>query len=35
MHVSNTLAQQRSSVVDENEEWGRLSFEERSARLFR
>lgn len=34
-HVSNTLAQQRSSVVDEDEQWAALPFEERSARLFR
>jgi hypothetical protein len=34
-HVSNSLAQQRSSVVDEETEWAALPFEERSARLFR
>jgi hypothetical protein len=33
--VSNTLAQQRASVVDEDAEWASLPFEERSARLFR
>lgn len=33
--VSNTLAQGRSSVVDEDESWAALPFEERSARLFR
>lgn len=33
--ISNTLAQQRSSVVDEDSEWAALPFEERSARLFR
>jgi hypothetical protein len=34
-HVTNTLAQQRSSVVDEDTDWAALTFEERSARLFR
>ncbi len=34
-HVSNSLAQQRSSVVDEDADWASLPFEERSARLFR
>lgn len=34
-HVTNTLAQQRSSVVDEDTDWSSLPFEERSARLFR
>lgn len=34
-HVTNTLAQQRSSVVDEDTDWGSLPFEERSARLWR
>lgn len=34
-HVTNSLAQQRSSIVDENEDWASLPFEERSARLFR
>ncbi len=34
-HVTNTLAQQRSSVVDEDVAWSSLPFEERSARLFR
>ncbi len=34
-HVSNSLAQQRSSVVDEDSDWASLPFEERSARLFR
>jgi hypothetical protein len=34
-HVSNSLAQQRSSVIDEETEWAALPFEERSARLFR
>lgn len=33
--VSNTLAQTRASVVDEEAEWASLPFEERSARLFR
>lgn len=33
--VSNTLAQQRAAVVDENADWASLPFEERSARLFR
>lgn len=33
--VSNTLAQTRASVVDEDAEWASLPFEERSARLFR
>lgn len=33
--VSNTLAQTRASVVDEDTEWASLPFEERSARLFR
>ena len=33
--VSNTLAQTRASVVDEDQEWSSLPFEERSARLFR
>lgn len=33
--VSNTLAQTRASVVDEETEWASLPFEERSARLFR
>lgn len=33
--VSNTLAQQRTSVVDEDGDWAALPFEERSARLFR
>lgn len=32
--VSNTLAQTRASVVDEEAEWASLPFEERSARLF-
>lgn len=34
-HVTNSLAQQRSSVVDEDNDWASLPFEERSARLFR
>lgn len=34
-HVTNSLAQQRSSVVDEDKDWASLSFEERSARVFR
>lgn len=34
-HVTNELAQQRSSVVDEDSDWASLPFEERSARLFR
>jgi hypothetical protein len=34
-HVTNTLAQQRSSVVDEDADWASLPFEERSARAFR
>lgn len=34
-HITNTLAQQRSSVVDEEAAWAKLPFEERSARLFR
>lgn len=34
-HVTNTLAQKRSSVVDEEAAWAQLPFEERSARLFR
>lgn len=34
-HVTNTLAQQRSSVVDEDTDWASLTLEERSARLFR
>lgn len=34
-HVTNTLASQRSSVVDEETAWAQLPFEERSARLFR
>ena len=33
--VSNTLAQGRATVVDEEADWGSLSFEERSARLWR
>lgn len=33
--VSNTLAQTRASVVDEDADWASLPFEERSARLFR
>ncbi len=33
--VSNTLAQTRASVVNEDEDWAALPFEERSARLFR
>lgn len=33
--VSNTLAQSRASVVNEDENWSQLPFEERSARLFR
>ncbi len=33
--VSNTLAQTRASVVDEDADWAALPFEERSARLFR
>jgi hypothetical protein len=33
--VSNTLAQTRASVVDEDADWATLPFEERSARLFR
>lgn len=33
--VSNSLAQQRSSVIDEDENWAALPFEERSARAFR
>lgn len=33
--VSNTLAQTRASVVDDETDWSSLSFEERSARLFR
>ena len=33
--ISNTLAQQRTSVVDEDGDWAALPFEERSARLFR
>lgn len=33
--VSNSLAQQRSSVVDEDADWANLPFEERSSRLFR
>jgi hypothetical protein len=33
--VSNTLAQTRASVVDEDTEWASLPFEERSSRLFR
>lgn len=33
--VSNSLAQQRASVVDEDADWASLPFEERSARLFR
>lgn len=33
-HVTNSLAQQRSSVVDEDKDWASLSFEERSARVF-
>lgn len=33
-HVTNTLAQQRSSVVDEDDDFARLPFEERSARVF-
>ena len=33
--VSNTLAQTRASVVNEDEQWASLPFEERSARLFR
>ncbi len=33
--VSNSLAQERASVVDEQADWGSLPFEERSARLFR
>lgn len=32
--ISNTLAQQRSSVVDENAEFSKLSLEERAARVF-
>ncbi len=32
--VSNTLAQTRASVVDEDAEWASLPFEERSRRLF-
>jgi hypothetical protein len=32
--VSNTLAQTRASVVDEDAEWSSLPFEERSARVF-
>jgi hypothetical protein len=32
--VSNTLAQQRASVVDEDADWASLPFEERSARVF-
>lgn len=32
--VSNTLAQGRASVVDEDADWASLSFEERSARIF-
>ena len=33
-HVTNTLAQQRSGVVDEGENWARMSLDERAARLF-
>lgn len=33
-NVSNTLAQQRSSVVDESADFARLSLEERASRLF-
>lgn len=33
--VSNTLAQTRAAVVDEDANWSSLPFEERSARLFR
>lgn len=33
--VSNTLAQGRASVVNDETDWASLSFEERSARLFR
>ena len=33
--VSNTLAQQRAAVVDDDAKWASLSFEERSARVFR
>jgi hypothetical protein len=32
--VSNTLAQQRASVVNEDADWASLPFEERSARVF-
>ena len=32
--VSNSLAQERASVVDEDTNWGSLSFEERSAKVF-
>lgn len=35
IHVSNSLAQQRSSIIDEDENWAALPFEERSARVFR
>lgn len=35
IHVSNSLAQQRSSVIDEDDNWAALPFEERSARVFR
>ncbi|HRI17861.1 MAG TPA: phosphoenolpyruvate synthase [Burkholderiaceae bacterium] len=33
--VSNTLAQSRASVVDEETDWAALPYEERAARLFR
>lgn len=33
--VSNTLAQTRASVVDEETDWAALPYEERAARLFR
>lgn len=34
MHVSNTLAQQRSSVVDEQADFARLPYAERASRVF-
>lgn len=33
--ISNSLAQQRGTIVDESEDWAKLPLDERSARLFR